>query len=510
MITGYGNWFFNRSKYTLNIGGLECKVTRKTSNIFQWIKSFFITPPIPNGFVEVELKNRSIVIIKADTLATQLGLTTDEITTATKPTSTIIDAAQRILQLKPHQQKHVQAGNISLTEARKLADFFKCDINTIIEDASSFRAAQKAFVSCKEFDNTNKLNSKDTRVKQTTLGAFKSLERLKLTLRAFNCREKKRDLSTIENNNKDAPPWGVKQDNSGKQQLHLLAGKYLGKGGYGIVVETYDLFTGKLSGEAIKIAKLKDRANDSLGNEILITKRLNPNDNSIGLQKRVRHFTHRSKKAESRTIHWGPKYDSDLTDTSGFTDTQRLNAASDLFKGVTHAHSLHITHGDIKPRNIFYNHSTQKVFLADWGESIDFTREGSYPPASYSRLYRSQQDAVKSIQLTKAINKAITDFNENKTRLLKAALMRHEQACDVFASCMTLIKMYTSYYPFGTHQPYSSDAPPLKPELKKDLESCGLSKLTIELIYKGLSKNSIERPSAAEIRDALQNESPKL
>lgn len=535
MITGHGNWFFNRSEYSLDIDGLECRVTRKTSNIFQWIKSFFITPSTPDGFVKVELKNRSIVFVKADELSRQLGLSDETITKAADLNSVIIKAAHSMRSLRPTQREQIQNGDTTLEQlksakvvvkniqmiankekkpdsyrgakedfdkknATKLASFFDCDINTITEDNISLQAANKAYASCKKLDQVfaDKLNVKSL-IDGADLKTVVTRAR-KVTLCAFQCLEKNSDLSTVMNDDTIKVPCGIKQDDSGQQQLHLLAGPCLGHGSFGFVIETINLLEGELSGEAVKVGN-GQYEHEGVAKEIMILKKLNVDDQTIGIQKKVHSFTYLNAGVAKREMHWGPKYECSLDNVSVVSDLsvgQQQKVALDLFHGVAYAHSKQITHGDIKPANILYNRSSEKAFLADWGGANDFTKPESCDAGACTPSYRTYEDSEQALQLYENVCQAKGEEAQK--------FMQHEKACDVLASCTTLIEIYLGEHPFYGEQPYKQGRDNLNKNLHIKLRVCGLSQGTINLIYQGLKKDPNERPSAVMILNALERD----
>lgn len=386
--------------------------------------------------------------------------------------------------------------------ARLLAPSLSMDASTLENDPQKLIAAQQAQKSCANF-----------KIEHTNKAAILIVKAaiLKVTYHACLRLAQNKNLSEASEITSSELPLAIE----GKC-LHLIKGSKLGRGGYGIIYETFNLISGQFSEVAVKIAQSKKpeyqkKAEADLEKEVVITQKLNPHGNTRGIQLPVKKFTALSVGAARMHVHYGPKFGIDLyaiydKKALVLTKDEKRIVAIDLFSGLAHAHANNVTHGDIKLENINFDKKRQEARLADWGGAIDHDKAECLKKfiITASGQYRSQQDLTTTSGLLHNINH---ETDPHTLLTLKNKLLTNEKASDVFAACMIIVEIYTNKSPFKERNLLHCITQPSPDEnLKKILANEKLSPNTIALIYKGLQSDSTLRPTAQEILNALQEE----
>jgi len=279
-----------------------------------------------------------------------------------------------------------------------------------------------------------------------------------------------------------------------------LFGTLLGEGGGGAAVHAIDLLEGSLVQDEESVLKMSNTESEEgpgILREADLLKKLNPKGNVLGLQKPVRMFTD-VFSGKAGHIHLGPKYQTDLygvisNNKLRLSLKQKVNMAYELMSALQYIHRKNVTHGDIKPTNVFCNLKDRDeevhVFLADLGGAIDHTNlEGGSSPMT-SPYFRVQQDHNSSTWFLQK-----KDFDSFKDI---------EKAADVFAMCSTLCLLFIKNLPYNGI-PYDGDFT-LDPNLESKLKEGGLSPVVIKLLIRGLSKDWTHRPTAGKIKSELNN-----
>lgn len=303
----------------------------------------------------------------------------------------------------------------------------------------------------------------------------------------------------------------IVKDTSEGLKIATLYGRQLGSGTQGEALQSLDLMTGK-DGDVVKLPKEK-RYEEELRHEAAILNKLNPTSNVLGLQKPVRlvadmlQVTKLEDKKTGETFstygHLGSRYDSDLSkvNRNSVPLNDQLSIAYQLLNGLDHMHKQNITHGDIKPENIFYDRPRDdnvgpRVYLADFGGVLDhanLVRSHSLPVTT--KAYRVVAD-------TKASKAAFLSLNKSLQRNI-------EVKADVFATCLSLCRTFlppsrtNPHFPFlnnGSEEPTDN----LDPALKKALVNAGISEATADLLIQGMNLDYTKRPEVSTLLQAVQ------
>lgn len=303
-----------------------------------------------------------------------------------------------------------------------------------------------------------------------------------------------------------------------------LFGKRIGEGMYGMVIHTVDLLAGKLvSGEEAilkqpKYQLLMDgevQKDEALRERNLIDKIHGQKKIILGIQKPLKVIKNIFIPNSTIHCHLGALYQTDLEDILHVKPSKpdeipkekrvlkegdQISLAYQLLHGITHMHANEITHGDIKPANIFCNFLSgdqQKdigplLFLSDFGSGIDHAMQDSVTQISEGTAdYRVKDDNIARDAARSA----------NDSSLYKEI----EKKADVFATCSTIFSFFTNMSPFEGI-PIEGNCIVDKNFLQNGFEGKGLSQPTIDLLIRGLSMNYKERPNAAEILFAMQKD----
>lgn len=285
-----------------------------------------------------------------------------------------------------------------------------------------------------------------------------------------------------------------------------LFGKCLGAGAFGVAIQTIDLVKGEwVTGDeaVLKVAniQIEKAEKDEIIQEHTLIKKIHDGKQVLGIQKPLR-IIRNVVTGEVSYSHLGPRYQKDLKGilpgdgdtTEKLKKEDQISLAYQLLSGVSHMHSKSITHGDIKPGNIFCDfektgeESTGPLlYLGDFGGGIDHSTANVTLQKTVTPQFRLNQDNEASEKAHKAGNNSL--------------YMEIEKKADVFATCSVIYSLFTN------EQPYQLDGDEigsLNLDLKAKLANSGLSEATIDLLIKGLSPNYKKRPDAATILNAIQ------
>lgn len=283
-----------------------------------------------------------------------------------------------------------------------------------------------------------------------------------------------------------------------------LFGKLLGKGGTGVALQAMDLSTGTWAAEDDAVVKLPigfEVSTRQLIQEGAILGRIHSEGQVLGIQKPLR-MVRDVSSGVTQYCHFGPRYEKDLfsvvSNKSVVLPTKhKLSMVYQLLFGISHMHAKNITHGDIKPENIFYNLMTDDVgprlFLGDFGGAVDHSRSDLTEPTT-TPTYRHWQDDQKSVET----------FNKRKLEEYRDV----EGKADVFAASCVIYTIFTNGLPYDFHEKkwpgYKGFA--LNKDLLGPLTKGGLSEETAKLVIQGLDSDYTQRPDAETLLQAVKNE----
>ncbi len=281
-------------------------------------------------------------------------------------------------------------------------------------------------------------------------------------------------------------------------------GKKLGAGDNASVIQRVDLLRGTLlTGDesVLKVPKSSDRDSKQINNEVNILNKVHAKGLVIGMQKQLRLVKDMFAKRKAPDGHLGAYYEGSLQDISKLSNKldffEKRNFAYQLAEGLNHLHSIGITHGDIKPENIFFNSGHReedgiaKAYLGDFGGAVDHTLSEILPQINVSMLYRPMDDNIAS-------QKA---FREGNVQLYKEI----EESCDVYAMASVICELFTGEIPYNG-SPSDDRTYQIKPELVDELEKTGLSLKTIDLLTQSLNLSYESRPKIIDLLAALSKE----
>ncbi|MBA3817042.1 MAG: hypothetical protein H0X29_11105 [Parachlamydiaceae bacterium] len=362
-------------------------------------------------------------------------------------------------------------------------------------------------------ENSNLItqNSEGQFVQQMTPKELESIKKvIKSSLMIFDKIHPKKEQIISDSNSKHR----ILVEKSGDSlKITALFGKLLGVGGAGVAIRPIDLSTGNLAtGEGAVIKKPINTDNDAeIIREFTLLKKIHAEKEILGIQRPVRLIRDVMSNTEAQVvhIHSGAIYETDLQDIlepkgnrEGLEPQQRLLSLEDgtsiayqLLHGVSHLHEQSITHGDIKPGNMFCNFKTSDeetaktgphLYLADLGGSIDHTEKDSVnSETTGTPEYRPEIDAERSLIASKA---GFKDLH-----------MHIEKKVDVFASCSVICSIFTNELPYSIVEEGSVKRFVIKEGLEKQLIDRGLSLETVTLLIKGMAPKHDDRPDIIEI-----------
>jgi len=303
-----------------------------------------------------------------------------------------------------------------------------------------------------------------------------------------------------------------------------LFGKLLGKGGYGVAVQRLNLLEGKWEeGEkaVCKIPLCNDINSARIIKETMLLSKICEEKNIVGIQKPLQIIENAfpvpaALQAELKIdnlpkhTHLGALYEGDLhditlSDKRSLSIHDKISIAYQLVYGVSYIHQKNITHGDIKPENVFYNsYSEEKekresqytIYLGDFGESIDHTESIPLCQKCYTLLYRTYGDT----RLSKKVYRE-EDFQ---------TYLAIEKKADVFATCSSICSTFLGMIPYKGIPGSDLEKYTLLDELAEQLEKVGLSTVAADLLVQGLHIDYEKRPMMKNILQVIQNELYKI
>ncbi len=278
-----------------------------------------------------------------------------------------------------------------------------------------------------------------------------------------------------------------------------LFGKFLGQGAVGVAVQRLNLLEGQWdTGEeaVVKIPTAADLESEQIVQEVKILNKIHEKGLALGIQKPLR-LVKDVFKGAARHCHLGAMYQIDLEKglkKYSLSPFEKKSMAYQLMHGLNHLHQLHITHGDIKPGNIFFNMSQgqvknekeTRVYLADFGGAIFHQTKDVPLQQQVSPLYRFDIDDQAARIAFKS-----KDFK---------TYQEIQEKADIFAMCSVICSICTNQVPYN--QPIAKSYQ-INDHLKQDLEKAGLNQETIQMLIKGLSANYQERPTASALLNAI-------
>jgi len=287
-----------------------------------------------------------------------------------------------------------------------------------------------------------------------------------------------------------------------------LFGKVLGKGSYGTAALRLNLLEAKFeTGEeaVIKIPSISDKNSEQIIQEVDLLKKIHGDGIILGLQKPLKLITD-VFQGTSKHCHVGPEYQINMSDVSfdnkkALSFFEKCSISYQLLYGLDHLHEINLTHGDIKPPNIFFDYDksdtqdeTQSlVYLGDFGGAIDHAAQNILFQEHTSYLYRLDRDTAASEKAYKQKDFALYKVIEEKA--------------DVFAMASVICTTFIS------DLPYNKSSLKVNPNLKEQLMQQGLKESTADLLIQGLSADYNLRPDVktllAAIKGDLQGADPE-
>lgn len=281
-----------------------------------------------------------------------------------------------------------------------------------------------------------------------------------------------------------------------EHDLSFHYGKKLGEGGSASVIHRIDLAKGRcMTGEEaiLKVPKSIYRDSKQIVNEVKLLNKIHTGGLVGGIQKPLKLVTIATTKRKAPQGHLSAHYEGNLEKP---LLGQNKNLAHQLLSGLNYIHSIGITHGDIKPENVFFNSGAHtedgqpKVYLADFGGAIDHTEAKVLPQENVSMLYRPIDDHIESKNAHKQGNFAL--------------YKQIETSCDVFAAASVICTMFTGEIPYN--DPSIAEKYQISPNLVDQLQTAGLSLKTIDLLTQSLNYNYENRPQINDLLEAFSKD----
>jgi hypothetical protein len=280
-------------------------------------------------------------------------------------------------------------------------------------------------------------------------------------------------------------------------KITTLFGKLLGEGSYGVALRPIDLLEGQWGTDesaVLKLSKATDTDSEQLIQEATILSKIHAKGLVLGIQKPLK-LVKDVLSGSSQYCHLGHLHQGDLQSVISNPEKQatlkledRLSIAYQLSHGITEMHRQHVTHGDIKGPNIFFDSHDPEgigphVFVADHGGGIDHTSENVPFQLSKTDIYRREQDDMASRSAHRQKNMALYE--------------EIEKSADVFATCSTFCSLFTG------EMPYEGKDLIVNSKLGQKLMDSGLSEETVDLLVKGLDIDYSQRPDMATITHSI-------
>ena len=264
-----------------------------------------------------------------------------------------------------------------------------------------------------------------------------------------------------------------------------------------------------------KIAYNDELSKKNIEHEIAILPKLNNSPSVEGIQANVVGITLCIENNCGIDICYiSRRYPCDLYHIIYFQSTIQVDPTTvmyDIFSGIAHAHSLKITHCDLKPKNILISEDG-RAKVCDWGSSIEWN-DALLDPTNWNLLQRRFTRYLPDnnkyfVGITKAFREK-TDYEKlesfvmqkQATRITLTYTHAREKACDVFAACATVANML-GLLPF-TPLPKRGETNinyTIPPAVQKGLTSTlKIDDRVAKLIVHGLDPSYSRRPTTEQI-----------
>jgi serine/threonine protein kinase len=148
-----------------------------------------------------------------------------------------------------------------------------------------------------------------------------------------------------------------------------------------------------------------------------------------------------------------------------------------------------ISHGDIKPANIFCRDTS--IYLGDFGGAIDHT-DSAHIQEQSTAMYRLVGD--------EEIAKAALNRGD------LATFQEIEMKCDVLASSASFIVMATNDLPYDEDLFLDKHKVQLKTDVIEKLIAKGFSQQFVDMLVLGLNEDYQKRPTSLELFKAASQE----
>lgn len=411
----------------------------------------------------------------------------------------------------------------SLLEAKKLGN-----LETFIEEAKEVEEkVQATFLKLDKLYLNTKFTSKKAELGHHGLisgVSEKELESIKSTIRsaykvivkdARNPKENE-DLEVVVPIHKNHSVL-VK---TSKDSMSIIGffGKEVGRGAFGVALQGLNLLEGALDEGENAVIKIPvdnpfEKPNTTpisekfITQEVEILKTIHQEKVVLGIQKPLKEFKN-IYRTGAKNVHVGGLYNTDLrkflNSKSNFSNFEKSSAAYQLLFGVNHLHSQGITHGDIKPENIFFNYdkninrdeTKSLVFLGDFGDA--FQHDIVHLDGPFERVFTPLYKAASDIKL---ISELIIEKNYTNYRDI-------EEKADIYALSSTICSLFIQELPYSRRK-RDEDAVLIE-DLKEKLMTSGVSSEFADLLIQGLNNDYTLRPAISDLMEAARKDMEAL
>lgn len=281
-----------------------------------------------------------------------------------------------------------------------------------------------------DINRTNKLLITDEEFEKVKAAFAKDPKLIKIKRAYQRNPEKKRKLNKLEKqiNLKFSV---IRADNGKLYALYRGKENLLGAGGFGQVKLGQDLETGEWVAVKTQVShgNYKDWKKNVRKEGELTQER---NQQIAMAKRRTDEWWHRNKKAKSYSVQHIIK-GQNIADYQPKNFEEKLDMAMAVLKELKGLHESNILHLDIKPENMFYDPTTKKATIIDYGISLRIKPGAIAEPSIYSR------------GTTAYYNRDIpTRVSQDKKYIEKLFSKSH----DVFAMAFSLLDIFTDYRRF--------------------------------------------------------------